>query len=128
MIKLTTKIGKIQIETDLPTMKDVHRFMNIYGKVQTECDVCHSENVFPSFMSPGGNEYWMMECGNCGATANWGQKREGEALFWKDDKMTQYTGDTSNADAGNAPQQSPPQSDSELMTPPPVDPSDKLPF
>jgi len=92
MIKLATKIGKVTVQCDLPDMKQAHKFMGIYGSVPEKCDVCQSDNVYPSHMAPGGNDYFTMECGACGATCNFGQKKDGNALYWKNDKMAVYQG------------------------------------
>ncbi len=87
MIKLTTRIGKQTFQIDLPTMRDVHKFNKTYGSLPSKCDACGSENVFISYMNPGGNDYFTIECGACGANANFGIHKEGQGLFWKGDKM-----------------------------------------
>ena len=101
MIKLATKIGKVTIQADLPDMKSVHKFMGVYGSVPEKCDACGSENVYPSHMAPGGNDYFTMECGKCGASCNFGQKKDGNGLYWKKDKMAVYTGDGGNNSQGD---------------------------
>jgi len=90
MIKLTTKIGKQMLEIELPKMKDVHKFNKIYGSLPTKCDNCQSLNVYISYMNPGGNDYFTMECGECGANANFGIHKEGRDLYWKGNKMKVY--------------------------------------
>jgi len=103
MIKLATKIGKVTVQCEFNVMSDVHKFMGIYGSVPEKCDNCQSDNIYPSHMAPGGNDYFTMQCGSCGASCNFGQKKDGRGLYWKNDKMTVYTGDGQNSSPSGPP-------------------------
>ena len=134
MIKVNTRIGKQSLQVELPNMKAVHQFNEVYGGIPTKCDHCKSENVYISYKNPGDNDYFTIRCGDCTADANFGIHKQGGTLYWKDEKMTIYVPDgTSNPNrtdptsAQNMPTQQG-QQPASYNNPGPVDPSEDLPF
>jgi len=98
MIKINTKVGNQIMQLEFEKMSQVHKFNKIYAKLPKVCDNCKSENIFVSYMNPGGNDYWTIECGDCTASANFGIHKDGTGLFWKGDKMTVYQGQDTSGD------------------------------
>ncbi len=90
MIKVNTRIGKQTLQIELPNMKAVHQFNEVYGGLPTKCDNCQSENIYISYKNPGDNDYFTIRCGDCTADANFGIHKKGNTLYWKDEKMTIY--------------------------------------
>ena len=91
MIKINITIGNQAMQVELPSMKAVHKFNEVSGALPKECGNCKSTNIFISFKNPGGNDYYTLKCGACGADANFGiHKDEKETLYWKDEAMTIY--------------------------------------
>jgi len=93
MITVKTKIGKQEITAELPDMKAVHKFNRVYGGIPQLCTNCKSPNIYLSHKSPGGNDYFTLECGDCKADANFGILKDGTGLFWKGEKMEVYVPD-----------------------------------
>jgi len=92
-IKANLKIGDLSVQGEFDSDKELHKFMGVYGRASTKCDACKSDNVYPSYKNPGGHEYFTMECGKCGASANFGQhQNESKTLYWKGEKMAVYQG------------------------------------
>jgi hypothetical protein len=122
MIKLNTKIGKYTIQVEFKTMKDLHRFGNVYGNLPQKCDACGSDNIFLSYKNPGGNDYYTLQCGDCTADANFGIHKEDKGLFWKREKMTVYV---PKEDNGVTPEQVKDELDDFVA---PQDESEEAPF
>lgn len=101
MIKVKTTIGNQVIEAEFEAMSQVHKFNSTYGKLPKECDNCKSKNIYVSYKSPQGNDFYMIECGDCGATANFGILKNDKGLFWKREKMEVYQSDNRNAGEGS---------------------------
>jgi len=92
-ITVKTKIGNQEITLQFDKMSEVHKWNSTYGNLPKVCDACKSPNIFLSFKSPGGNDYFMLACGDCGATGNFGIHKDGKGLFWKrETKMEVYRG------------------------------------
>ena len=93
MIKTQIKIGKNTIQAEFNDMKSVHKFGAVYGNLPEKCDACGDGNLFLSHKNPKGNDYFMIECGKCGATANFGiHNNESKSLYWKREKMAVFQG------------------------------------
>lgn len=90
MIKLATKIGKHNLQIEFKDMKSLHKFGGVYGGIPQKCTSCGSDNLFLSYKNPKGNDYYMLECGDCHATANFGQHKDGGGLYWKNEPMEKY--------------------------------------
>lgn len=106
IVKMNTKIGNQTMQIEFSSMEELHKFNKVYGgKLPSKCDHCGSENVYLSYMSPKGYEYYMVECGDCGASANFGILQDKTGMFWKGDKMDVFKGDKSGTQQGEAPQQ-----------------------
>lgn len=123
MIKVKTMIGKQEIVVELSDMKAIHKFNRVYGSLPSKCTACGSPNVYISFKNPGGNDYYLMECGDCGADANFGIHKDGSGLFWKGEKMEKYV--PQDAQQQGPQRQQPPQQ--QYPTPTGTPPND-LPF
>ena len=104
MIKLNSKIGRYTLQIEFKTMKELHKFGSIYGNLPQKCTACGSDNIFLSYKNPQDSDYFMIACGDCTATANFGiHKNEAKSLYWKNDKMTVYVPSVSNPLAGCIP-------------------------
>ena len=110
MIKIRLNIGCQEIVAEVKDMKAACKFNSTYGKLPKVCDACESPNIFLSYKSPQGNDYYMMECGDCGATANFGILKETQNLFWKREKMEKYV-----PNGGSGQGQAPPSSDDDIF-------------
>jgi len=104
MIKTQVKVGRNTIEATFDKMSEVHKFHAQYGSLPEKCDACGNDNLYLSYKNPKGNDYYMVECGKCGATANFGIHKDGKGLFWKKEKMTVYQGNGQQSQ-DSAPQQ-----------------------
>ena len=91
MIKLNTKIGRYALQIEFKEMKQLHKFGSVYGNLPQKCTACGSDNIFLSYKNPKGNDYYMLECGQCKATANFGiHNNDAKNLYWKGEQMTVY--------------------------------------
>ncbi len=102
IIKYQTTIGKNKIAIECQKMSELHKWNSVYGNLPDKCTACESDNIFLSYKNPKGNEYYMVECGQCGATANFGQHKDGSGLYWKDDKMEVYQANGDNNHENNS--------------------------
>jgi len=74
-------------------MSEVHKWNSTYGNLPKVCDACKSPNIFLSHRAPGGNDYFSIACGDCGAEANFGIHKDNKGLYWKrGTKMSVYQG------------------------------------
>ena len=112
MITIKQKIGNQVIECQFQKMSEVHKHNATYGSLPKKCDACGSDDIYLSHKSPQGNDYYMVECGTCGASANFGIHKDGKGLFWKRDKMQVYKKD----DNGQQPRPQQSNSDFEAGT------------
>ena len=103
-------------------MSEVHKFNKIYGRVPKVCDACGSENIYLGYKSPQGNDYYTVECGDCGADANFGILKDNKGLYWKGEKMEVYQGDGQSRNSGGSKQ---PQGEHESQH---LDQDQDLPF
>ncbi len=92
MIKLNKKIGQDTLQIEFAKMTDMHKFNSIYGSLPSKCTSCDSPQIYLSHKSPGGNDYYTLACGACGAEANFGMHKDNKGLYWKAEKMTVYQG------------------------------------
>ncbi len=100
MIKLNTNIGRHNIQIEFNSMKDLHKFGAVYGNLPKKCDACGSDNLFLSHKSPKGNDYYILECGECRAAANFGiHNNEPKSLYWKREKMERFVAKGQNGAA-----------------------------
>jgi len=91
-ISFHTAIGKNQLVIECDKMSELHKWGGTYGAIPKKCDCCGSENLILGYKNPGGYDYFSVDCLDCGATANFGQKMDKSGLFWKGDKMEVYQG------------------------------------
>lgn len=93
MYKATIAIGKMRLEIETQSMKDVFKWSGVYATLPKKCDACGSDNLYLSYRSPKGNDYYSLRCGECSAEANFGQTKDGGNLYYKfDNKMQVYQG------------------------------------
>lgn len=107
IIKYETKIGKNRIMLEFQHMSELHKWNAIYGNLSKKCDNCGSENIYLSYKNPQDNDFYMLQCKECGAEANFGIHKLDKGLYWKGEKMKVYQGnreheeplpDSTNAD------------------------------
>lgn len=90
MITYKIKLGRGMLEFQAQTIKDVHKFSAIYGALPNKCDACQSDDVFLSYKSPKGNDYYTLKCKSCNAELTFHQLKEGGFFIKDDEKMTVY--------------------------------------
>ena len=92
MIKATIKIGGMTLTADCNDVKQAFQFNTLFCDLPKHCDNCQSPDIELAHKNPQGNDYYMIKCTGCGATGNFGQRKEGNTLYWKwDTKMEKYT-------------------------------------
>ena len=101
-IKFETHIGKNKLVIETEKMSDLHKWGSTYMGIPKKCDACGSDDLFLSYKTPSGFEYFLVECMDCHASANFGQKADRSGLYWKGDKMEVY-----QKGAGNPPDEPP---------------------
>ncbi len=98
MFKLSMKIGRQTLTCEGNDVKMLHKFGAIYGALPHACDNCKSDNIYLSYKSPKGNDYYMMACKDCGAELNFHQKKEGGFFIKQDEKMVVYKNNNKNTE------------------------------
>lgn len=111
-------MGESTVQLEADKMSEIHKFFSTYGSIPKKCDACGSIHIYPSYKNPQGNDYYMMECGECKATANFGIHKDGRGLFWKGEKMVVYKGN------GGSSNTAPPVPDDDPIP----EPEDEIPF
>jgi hypothetical protein len=88
-VVVNTKIGKDHVSIELPNMQSLHKFNAVYGALSQQCDKCGAgpESLMLSYKNPQGNDFFLWACQKCGAEANFGIKKDGSGLYWKNEKM-----------------------------------------
>lgn len=90
MITLKLRIGKGMLEFQGNNSRDAHKFSAIYGALPNVCDNCKSDDIFLSYKSPKGNDYYTLTCKKCNAELVLHQKKEGGFYLKYGEKMTVY--------------------------------------
>lgn len=60
MYKATIAIGKMRLEIETQSMKDVFKWSGVYATLPKKCDACGSDNLYLSYRSPKGNDYCFL--------------------------------------------------------------------
>ena len=96
MVRIQLKVGKgvLTYEAEGMDIKSVHRFSSIYGMLPNKCDVCEKDDIFLSWKSPSGNDYYTIVCNDCGAELAFHQKKEGGFYLIKGEKMEVWQGNS----------------------------------
>jgi hypothetical protein len=82
--KTFKKIGNTRIEIEADSLKALLKMTAQFPAVE-QCTNCKGINIYPSHHNYKGNDYYYIECQDCGATFRLGQKKEGNALYYKHD-------------------------------------------
>lgn len=90
MVKYQIQIGNGVLSFENADPKIVHRFGAVYGALPAVCDACGSKRIHLSFKNPGGNDYYLLRCSDCGAELNLHQKKEGGFFIKNGEKMAVY--------------------------------------
>jgi len=90
MVKYKLKLGNGTIEAECQDMKSAHRFGAVYGGIPQKCHECGSEDIYLSFKSPSGNDYYIIQCKKCGAEFTLHQYKNGGFFIKPDDRFKKY--------------------------------------
>lgn len=91
MLTLKIKIGRTQLEFEAEDVKKIHRFSSVYGALPEKCDACKSDDIFLSWKSPEGFNFYVVKCKSCGAELLIHEKKDGGGFYVKaDEKMEKY--------------------------------------
>lgn len=97
MITYKIKIGKGMLEFSGNSMKDIHKWGNIWGAIPEKCS-CGKDNIYLGYMATKeGYEYLKVKCKDCGATYTIKQNRAGEYYVDADEKFETYGGGSREA-------------------------------
>lgn len=77
--------GRMVIEGDCQGVKKAFQFMGLCREffLAEPCGCCKSKNTAPDFHEAKGYKFYEWKCGDCGATFQFGQHKEGDGLFPK---------------------------------------------
>lgn len=81
----TTKNGRIKVEVDAESQKDVFLELSKFQEVfeETVCGKCGSENIRFVVRNVEDNLYYELRCMDCGARLSFGVHKKGGGLFPK---------------------------------------------
>lgn len=81
----TTANGRLRFEDDVSTTKEAFELVAAVQEIFEEaaCGLCGGPSLRFDVREFDGNSYYKLACNGCGATLDFGQKRDGQNLFIK---------------------------------------------
>jgi hypothetical protein len=101
MFTITYKIGDSVLTYQSNDIKSIHKVGSVYGALPKKCDACGKKDIYLSYKSPKGNDFYTLVCSDCGAELHIHQKRDGGLYIKWGEKMEKYSPNKTI----NAPQQ-----------------------
>src|SRR5688572_21338136 len=86
VMKAQLAISNLKFELVADNAKDLFQQVAEIQEVfeaETECGLCHVEDIHYSYREVGAYKYYELRCGACGAQFQFGQKIQGGQLFPK---------------------------------------------
>lgn len=90
MLTYKIRIGEGTLEFQADSLDKICRMSAVLGMIPSACSNCESQKVFLSHKNPGGNDYYVVKCKDCGAELLIRQKKAGGYYIKDDDKMSVY--------------------------------------
>jgi hypothetical protein len=83
--KVRYPLGRIWVEVEAESVREAIRDLSDYVEVfsESQCGLCESEQIRPSYKVAKGYDFYELMCCNCGARLSFGQTKEGQRLFAK---------------------------------------------
>lgn len=84
-IRYATSHGRLEFEFDASTTKEAFEWLATIQELFEEgtCGLCSGSNLRYDVREFDGNNYYKLACRDCGATLDFGQRRDGSNLFIK---------------------------------------------
>lgn len=85
LVRYTAPNGRLTFEVEVTTAKQAFAVVAAVQELfeEKECGCCQSEHIHCEVRTHDTNEYYKLVCTACGATLDFGQKKDGKGLFVK---------------------------------------------